>query len=98
MFGWAEYKDFITAGKTSEKAHQKLEMLSREYGYTRTHLTLFMVRALLTGIQTHWWIMGACILFVVLFTITARGHIKKTQDAVNHYLPANGNESGDRNE
>jgi hypothetical protein len=88
MFGWAEYSDFIAAGKTSEKAHDKLEMLSREYGYARTQITLFIALAVLTGVRTQWWFMVVCIFCVGLFTLTARGHMKKTQKAVKQYLPA----------
>lgn len=93
IFGWAEYSDFIAAGKTSEKAHDKLEMLSREYGYARTQITLFIMLSVLTGIGTQWWLMVVCILCVGLFTLTARGHMKKTQKAVKQYLSASSGES-----
>ncbi len=93
VFDWTEYSDFIAAGKTSEKAHDKLEMLSREYGYARTQMTLYIILAILTGILTHWWIMGGSILCVALFTVTARGHMKKIQEAVRQYLVANGGTS-----
>jgi len=89
MFGWADYKDFIAAGKTSEKAYDKLDMLSREYGYARTQITLCIVLAVLTGNREHWWLMICCILCAILFTSTARGHMKKTQVAVTKYLTAN---------
>ena len=88
MFGWAEYKDFISAGKTSERAYNKLNMLSREYGYARTQITLCITLAVLTGLCQHWWLMGCCILCVVLFVLSARGHMKKTQSAVSEYLAA----------
>ncbi len=93
MFGWTEYSDFIAAGKTSEKAHDKLEMLSREYGYARTQITLFVALSVLTGIRANWWIMGICIVCVGLFTLTARGHMKRTQKAVKQYLPVSGDKS-----
>ena len=93
MFGWVEYSDFIAAGKTSEKAHDKLEMLSREYGYARTQITLFIALTVLTGVRTQWWFMFVCILCVGLFTLTARGHMKKTQKAVKQYLRASCSES-----
>ncbi len=93
MFGWAEYSDFIAAGKTSGKAHDKLEMLSREYGYARTQITLFIALAVLTCVRKHWWFMGACVLCAGLFALTARGHMRKTQDAVKQYLPASCGES-----
>ena len=86
LFGWAAYSDFIAAGKTSEKAYKKLEMLSREYGYARTQITLFIPLAVLTGVRMQWWIMGICIVCMVLFVLTARGHMKKIQDAVQQYL------------
>ena len=91
MFDWAPYKDFIAAGKTSEKAHDKLDMLSREYGYARTQIALFSMLAILAGIRTHWWIMGGCILCVGLFVLTARGHMEKIQTAVKQYLATNNN-------
>ena len=93
MFGWANYNDFIAAGKTSAKAYDKLEMISREYGYARTQITLFITLALLAGIRTQWWIMGICIACLVLFIVTARGHMKRIQKAVNQYLDAENNES-----
>jgi len=86
MFGWADYNDFIAAGKTSEKAYDKLDMLSREYGYARTQIALFFLLAILTGVCKHWWIMTICILCVILFIISVRGHMKKTQSAVSKYL------------
>lgn len=53
MFGWAEYKDFIAAAKTSDKAHDRLDMLSCEYGYARTQITLFIALSIVTGSRTH---------------------------------------------
>jgi hypothetical protein len=94
LFGWADYKDYISAGKTSNNAFEKLEKLSREYGYVRTRIALFTVLAILTGIKAQWWIMGSCILCVVLFLFTARGHMKKIQGAVSQYLTtSNGSEA-----
>jgi hypothetical protein len=92
-FRWAEYSEFIKAGKTSEKAHDKLEMLSREYGFARTQITLFIALAVLTGIRAQWWIMVGCIVCVGLFVWTARGHIIRTHKVVKQYLTANSNES-----
>jgi hypothetical protein len=86
MFGWTEYSDFIKASVTSDNAHNKLKMLSHEYAYTRTRITLFVVLSVLTGIQTQWWFMIGSILCVILFTLTARGHMKKIQTAVKQYL------------
>jgi hypothetical protein len=91
MFGWAD--GFIAAGKTSDKAYQKLEMLSREYGYARTHITLSIALAVLAGIREQWWLMICCILCVGLFLLTARGHMKKIQSAVSEYLTANSNKN-----
>jgi hypothetical protein len=97
MFGWVEYSNFIAAGKTSEKAFEKLEMLSREYSYARTQITLFIALAVLTGIRRHWWFMVICIACLVLFTITARDHMIKTQKAVKQYLTASRSESKENN-
>jgi hypothetical protein len=93
LFGWAEYSNFVAAEKTSEKASEKHEMLSREYGYARTQITLFIALAVLTGIREHWWIMGGCVACVVLFTLAARGQMKRTQTAVKQYLPMSDRES-----
>ena len=93
MFGWADYKDFIAAGKANENAHDKLEMLSREYGYARTQITLFLALVALTGTCGKWWLMTVCLLCVALFTLTARGHIKKIQIVMKQYLATNSNES-----
>ena len=85
MFGWVDYKDFVAASKTSDQAHEKLDMLSREYGYVRTQITLFIALVLLSGVREHWWIMAACVFCVVLFLLSGRGHMKKIQIAVTQY-------------
>ncbi|MDR0696328.1 MAG: hypothetical protein LBF68_02115 [Christensenellaceae bacterium] len=87
-FGWADYNDFIKAGKSSDKAHDKLETLSREYAFARTQVMLFIALAVLTGIRMQWWFMGICVAVAVLFVCTARGHMKRTQKAVTQYLTA----------
>lgn len=97
LFGWTDYKEFIAAGKTGEKAYKKLDMLSQEYGYSRTQITLFIALAVLTGVKTHWWIMGVCIFFVILFVLTARGHMIKIQTAVVQYLAVNNIENKVKN-
>lgn len=84
LFGWTE--DFIKAGKTSDKAHDKLEMLSREYGFARTQIVLFVTLAVLTGIRTQWWLMEISIAVIVLFVLAARSHMKRIQKVVNQYL------------
>ena len=86
MFGWTKHSYFISAGKTSEKAYNKLETLSREYGYARTQITLFLTLTIITGSQNNWWLMGICLLCLLLFTLTSRGHMKKMQTSVNQYL------------
>ena len=86
MIEWTEYRDFIAAEKTSKKAHDKLEMLSREYGYLRTQITLFIVLAVLTGVRTQWCFMVVCILCIVVFTLSTCGHMKKIQKIVKQYL------------
>jgi len=86
MFGEATQENIYAAGKISVNAYDKLNTLSREYGYARTRITLFAVIAILTGTQQYWWVMAGCLFCVVLFTLTARGHMKKTQIAVKQYL------------
>ena len=85
-FGWADYKDFVAAGKTSEKAHKKLETLSREYSYARTQIVLFVILSVLAGTKMHWWLVVGCLLCVAVFTLTACGYMKKIQTAVTQYL------------
>jgi cell division protein FtsW (lipid II flippase) len=72
-------------------------MLSREYGFARTQITLFIAISILTGVQMQWWFLGICIACLILFTITARGHMIKTQKAVKQYLSASGDESEGHN-
>ena len=86
VFGWVEYKDFIAAGKTNKNAFEKLELLSREYSYARTHITLSAAITVLAGIREVWWLMVSCILCLVLFVLTARRHMKKIKTAVLEYL------------
>jgi hypothetical protein len=86
MFGQTEYTDFIAAENTSEKAHTKLETLSREYVYARTQITLFIALVALTAIQSQWWIMCVCIMCVSLFIMSARGYMKRIKKAVTQYL------------
>jgi len=83
MFGWATYEKYVEARKAGAKS---LDMLSREYGYSRTHISLFLALAILMGLQKHWILMGVCIVFVLLFVLSARSYIKKTIDTVNVYL------------
>lgn len=89
MFGWAHYEDFIAAGKTSEKAHDKLDMLSREYAYARTQIALYIMLSILAGIREQWWLMDCCILFILLFTLTSNNHMKKIKMSVIEYLAIN---------
>jgi hypothetical protein len=93
MFGWAEYSDFIAAGKVSAKAHDKLEMLSREYGFARTQIVLFIALSVLTGVNAlitkiiaQWILCTVCVACVILFVLTARDHMIKIQEAVRQYL------------
>jgi hypothetical protein len=104
-FGWVDYNDFITAEKKSEKAHDKLEMLSREYGFARTQIMLFVTLIVLTIVKifiakspiTMVWTM-VCIGCGVLFTITTRGHMKRIQKAVTRYLaPSTAESEGNAN-
>jgi len=84
LFDWAPYDRFVAAKKAG--AEKSLEMLSREYGYARTQITLFVLLSILIGIRMHWILLGVCVLCVVLFTMTARGHIKKTITTVDKFL------------
>lgn len=83
MFGWAEYKDFVAAQKAGAKS---LEIFSREYGYARTQITLFIALAIVFGLEAQWGFLTVCVLCVMLFVLTARSHIKKTITTVNEYL------------
>jgi hypothetical protein len=55
------------------------------------------VLAVLTVARTQWWLLGICIACLILFMITVRGHMKKTQKAVQQYLATSSNESEDDN-
>ncbi|MDR0840080.1 MAG: hypothetical protein LBN26_01670 [Christensenellaceae bacterium] len=90
MFGWTDYEKFVAAKKAGAKS---LGTLSREYSYALTQITLFIALAVITGIKMQWWLMGAAILFVVLFTLTAKGHIKNIRITVNKYLPTQESEA-----
>ncbi|MDR0920366.1 MAG: hypothetical protein LBM93_14165 [Oscillospiraceae bacterium] len=87
LFVWTEYSDFIAAKKSSDKAHDKLETLSREYAYSRTHITLFLILIILSGVRSLWWIAFLCVLILALFIVTVRGHMKRIQKIVKQYNP-----------
>jgi len=91
MFWWTDYNLFVAAGKTSEKAHDKLETLSREYGYVRTQIALCAVLALLAGIRGQWWLLICCVFCVILFTISVHGHMRKIHLAVTEYMSTSNN-------
>ena len=102
MFGWADYNNFIKAGKTSEKAHDKLEMLSREYGFARTQIMLFVILITLTVAKSILAknpliliLTAICTGCGVLFIVTAGGQMKRTQKAVTQYLTSGTAESED---
>ena len=82
LFGWTNYNDFIAAEKTSNTANDKLDMLSREYSYARTQISLFITIAVLTAISKHCWLSIFSILCVILFICSAGRHMKKIQTAV----------------
>ena len=86
VFGWVDYNDFVLAGKIGVKAYEKLDMLSREYGFARTQIALFVVLSVFTGICMQWWLMAGCFICTVLLILTARSFMKKTQTAVTQYL------------
>jgi len=96
IFGWAQYERFVAAKKAG--AEKSLEMLSREYGYARTQITLFIFLSIVIGIKMHWVLLGVCVLCVVLFTLTARGHIKKTITTVDKYLTENNKSKVENND
>lgn len=95
LFGWAEYGDFIKAGKTGGKAYDKLEMYSREYGFARTQIMLFIILTALTAIQAQWWLAAIGVVSIGLFVLTARGHMKRLRQAVSLYLAPSNAESGE---
>lgn len=74
LFGWTPYDQFVAAQKAGAKS---LSMLSREYAYARTHIALFFILAIATGISKQWCFFGISIACILLFSFTARGHMKK---------------------
>jgi len=88
LFGWTPYEQFIAAQKAGAKS---LDTLSREYAYARTQITLFLALAIATGISEHWGLLGVSIGCVLLFALTARGHIKKIAVTTMKYTKAQNN-------
>lgn len=82
LFGWTPYEQFVTAKKAGAKS---LDMLSREYGYARTQITLFIALAIAAGVSGQWALLGVSIACILLFTLTARGHIKKISITAKKY-------------
>jgi hypothetical protein len=80
---WTKYERFVAAQKAGATS---LEMLSREYGYARTHIILFFILLIIALTKLCWILFGICIFCIILFSLTALGHIKKTKDTVNIYL------------
>jgi hypothetical protein len=72
-------------------------MLSREYGYTRTQITLFILLSIITGLKTHWILLGVCVFCVVLFSLTAHEKKKKIITTVNKYLARDNENSVEEN-
>jgi hypothetical protein len=85
VFGWTNHEDFVAAQKAGAKS---LEMLSREYGYARTQITLFISLVIVSAFRAKWWFLVICVILIVLFMLTVRGHMKKISTTVNEYLPA----------
>lgn len=83
MCGWTPYDQFVAAQKAGAKS---LDMLSREYAYVRTHIALFLVFAIATGLSKHWWLLGASVVGILLLLLTARGHIKKIGTTIKKYI------------
>ena len=86
IFEWRAYDKFTAAKKAGAKS---LDMLSREYAYARTHITLFVAISIIASTQKHWIIMGFSIGCVMLFTVMARSHIKKIVITVDTYMATN---------
>ena len=82
LFGWTQYDMFVAAKKAGANS---LDMLSREYGYARTQIILFLSLSVLMAVKSQWIILGVCLLCVVIFILTARGHIKKIAITVEKY-------------
>ena len=82
LFGWTPYEQFVAAQKAGAKS---LNMLSREYAYSRTQITLFIALAGATGISKHWGLLFISIICAILFVLTARGHMKKIAITVKKY-------------
>lgn len=93
LFKEATYKDFIAAGKTSKRAFAKLNMLSREHAYARTHVALSLIILVFSIINTQWILVTICVVCIVLFLFTAHGHTKKIREAVEEYLAETGEQS-----
>jgi len=86
LFGWEPYEKFVEAKKAGAKS---LDMLSQEYGYARTHISLFFLLLILVGIQKHWILLCICVMCFVIFTLAARSFIKKIIKTINVYLSQN---------
>ena len=83
MFGWTEYGNVVEARKAG--AEKSIDRLSREYAYTRTRITLFILLFLVTGVRACWIFSGICVLCVVVFVLTAGGHLSKIITTVEKY-------------
>ena len=83
LFGWTPYEQFVDAEKTGAKS---LDMLSREYAYARTQITLFIALAIATGVSKHWGFLSVSIICILLFVLTARGHMKKIATTTKIYI------------
>lgn len=82
LFGWTSYDRFVAAQKCGAKS---LSTLSREYAYTRTQITLFVALAGVFALSKRWVFMVISVLCVLLFVLSARGHIKKIAVTVKEF-------------
>ena len=80
---WTKYDCFVATKKAGATS---LDILSREYGFARTQITLFILLSILTGLKACWILLVLCILCIALFLWTACGHMIKIKKTVSEYL------------
>jgi hypothetical protein len=85
VFGWTEYKAFLQAQKTNKDANDKLDMLSREYGYSRTQIMLFIIISVLLCVKQHWLLLLCSVGIIAVFVLTARSKIIQINKSVEVY-------------
>ena len=75
------YSDFANA----EKVNTRLTVLSREYGFARTQLMLFLLLAVLSGIKLSMWLLLTCLICIAVFILTVRSHTIKINTIVSTF-------------